>query len=178
MDGHSPPPPPLPPTDTDSDGVPNVTDNCIFVPNANQADTDGDGLGDACDAPPPVPVPAPASSNPQVRCTGSICRVSIRCSGALGTTCAITVNVFVSTRTLRTSGDLMGRAQRRSLFAAGVTNVPAGQVGDVTLTPRSSGKKLIRNSVRRKLRGVMEITNSLGTFSSSSVRIKLPPLQL
>ena len=38
-----------PPLDTDNDGVPDTTDNCPFVSNANQADLDHDGLGDACD---------------------------------------------------------------------------------------------------------------------------------
>jgi hypothetical protein len=35
--------------DTDSDGVPNTTDNCPTTPNPDQADGDGDGVGDACD---------------------------------------------------------------------------------------------------------------------------------
>jgi DNA/RNA endonuclease G (NUC1)/methionine-rich copper-binding protein CopC len=38
-----------PPLDTDNDGIPDATDNCPFVSNANQADLDNDGLGDACD---------------------------------------------------------------------------------------------------------------------------------
>ena len=38
-----------PPLDTDNDGIPDATDNCPFVSNANQADLDQDGLGDACD---------------------------------------------------------------------------------------------------------------------------------
>ncbi len=40
---------PPPPTDTDGDGVPDTSDNCPFVANANQADNDLDSLGDACD---------------------------------------------------------------------------------------------------------------------------------
>jgi hypothetical protein len=35
--------------DTDGDGVPDATDNCPFVSNADQTDTDNDGMGDACD---------------------------------------------------------------------------------------------------------------------------------
>ncbi|TAM23255.1 MAG: hypothetical protein EPN60_15485, partial [Nevskiaceae bacterium] len=44
-----------PPADGDQDGVPDSSDNCPSVANADQADSDGDGLGDACDsvAPPP-----------------------------------------------------------------------------------------------------------------------------
>ena len=36
--------------ESDSDGVPCDADNCVFVPNASQADTDLDGYGNACDA--------------------------------------------------------------------------------------------------------------------------------
>lgn len=45
----------LPPTDTDTDGVPDVLDNCPSVPNTDQADTDSDGVGDACDGCPTDP---------------------------------------------------------------------------------------------------------------------------
>jgi hypothetical protein len=36
-------------SDLDRDGVPDVTDNCVSVANADQADVDANGRGDACD---------------------------------------------------------------------------------------------------------------------------------
>jgi cysteine-rich repeat protein len=35
--------------DPDEDNLPDISDNCPFVPNPDQADTDGDGVGDACE---------------------------------------------------------------------------------------------------------------------------------
>jgi hypothetical protein len=37
------------PYDTDSDGVPDTSDNCLSVSNPSQTDLDGDVIGDACD---------------------------------------------------------------------------------------------------------------------------------
>jgi hypothetical protein len=36
-------------TDTDEDGICDPVDNCLTVPNPNQADSDGDGVGNVCD---------------------------------------------------------------------------------------------------------------------------------
>ena len=36
--------------DVDEDGLPNESDNCIFVANTDLRDTDADGIGNACDA--------------------------------------------------------------------------------------------------------------------------------
>lgn len=41
--------PVVPPGDMDGDGVDDARDNCIDVPNADQANLDGDPLGDVCD---------------------------------------------------------------------------------------------------------------------------------
>jgi hypothetical protein len=43
-------------TDSDGDGIPNASDNCAGIANANQADTDSDGLGNVCDPCPSIPV--------------------------------------------------------------------------------------------------------------------------
>ncbi len=40
---------PEPLADSESDGVPNVTDNCTLLANPTQLDTDGDGYGNLCD---------------------------------------------------------------------------------------------------------------------------------
>lgn len=47
-------------TDSDRDGVRDVCDNCMIVPNPDQSDSDEDGVGDACQ-----PVPRPAPDMPQ-----------------------------------------------------------------------------------------------------------------
>ena len=48
------------PADGDGDGVPDVTDNCAAVANADQADADKDGVGDLCE---PAPTGCGCSSS-------------------------------------------------------------------------------------------------------------------
>ena len=64
-----PPKPPPPPPDQDKDGVPDFRDNCVSIPNPDQADVDRDGIGSACEdpnsgeVPPPPPPPTPPQFN-------------------------------------------------------------------------------------------------------------------
>ena len=48
---------PAAPLDTDGDGAPDTSDNCVSMSNADQSDADGDGKGDVCDA-------CPVTANP------------------------------------------------------------------------------------------------------------------
>jgi hypothetical protein len=52
----------LPLPDRDGDGVPDEDDNCVAVPNADQADADGDCIGDVCDAVVDTTTSLPAST--------------------------------------------------------------------------------------------------------------------
>jgi hypothetical protein len=58
-------------TDTDNDGVPNNTDVCALVANADQLDTDGDHVGNACDNCPSVVNSDQTDSNGNGR--GDVC---------------------------------------------------------------------------------------------------------
>jgi hypothetical protein len=54
--------------DADGDGISNLRDNCVMVPNPDQKDSDGDGYGDPCTRwidkyPPVVKIVAPADGS-------------------------------------------------------------------------------------------------------------------
>jgi len=51
--------------DTDGDGIPDSSDNCVSVANPSQADSDADGYGDACD-------PCPATADPSGYCPATV----------------------------------------------------------------------------------------------------------
>jgi LruC domain-containing protein len=71
--------------DADQDGLPNTTDNCATIVNANQVDTDGDAVGDACEC---LAVTCTAQS--QCHNVGSCSSLTGACTNpvaANGTTC-------------------------------------------------------------------------------------------
>lgn len=104
---------------------------------------------------------------------GAACRIRIQCNGSTGTVCDISVRIFVAKkRRLALRND--PTKARRQLFASGATNFPAGQIANVKLGLRKAGKLTARTSKRSRIRGVMEITSSIGAVSSTPIRIRLP----
>jgi hypothetical protein len=121
------------------------------------------------------PEATPAEPNPQLRCTGSACRVLIKCDAVQGSVepCNIRVDVFVRASALRLEEGGATRTRRRIRFAAAVANVPAGGTANVRLSLTKRGRQIVRANEHRRLRGVMEIRNSVGPVQAVRVRIKL-----
>ncbi|MEC9352363.1 MAG: SdrD B-like domain-containing protein [Planctomycetota bacterium] len=57
--------------DMDGDGVLDAVDNCIRVPNPDQADSNGDGVGDACERVGPIYIRGDANADGQVNISDS-----------------------------------------------------------------------------------------------------------
>jgi len=118
----------------------------------------------------------PVTANPPVPCTGTQCRVALRCELTEGQ-CSTNVSVFVRTKVLKSPN---GTERRRKFakFCGGAANWPAGQDVVVKMKPSRKGKAFIKatkaSKKHRTIRGMMQITNSAGTFSSMvPVKIKL-----
>jgi hypothetical protein len=133
--------------------------------------------------PPPPPLPSlplppeatPAEPNPQLRCTGSACRVLIKCDAVQGSVepCQTSVIIFVRASALRLDDDSAAKVANRIRFAAGAANIPPGGTANVRLRLTKRGRRIVRANEHRRLRGVMEIRNSVGPVQSVRVRIRL-----
>lgn len=53
--------------DFDCDGVPDAYDNCVGIPNQDQADSDHNGIGDACEAATTVRAELPSKNRPKTK---------------------------------------------------------------------------------------------------------------
>ncbi len=101
------------PTDTDSDGVPDATDNCPDAANSDQSDGDQDGIGLACDADESKQGPEDPQIRPEIGEVVSVQELPAE-SERVGTTNAIVV--------------VHGWNSAPSLWAEGMANAIAGQI--------------------------------------------------
>lgn len=91
--------------DTDSDGIFDVTDNCVDDPNPTQTDLDADGIGDVCD-----PCVCPCANDPV-------------CDGAISDVLDLVAAVNVAFRNIPAEIDGNCPRERTDVDASGVTDV-------------------------------------------------------
>ena len=76
-------------------------------------------------------------------------------------------------RALRLGEDGAAKARPRIRFAGAVANIPPGGTTNLRLTLTRRGRQIARTPPRNRLRGVMEIRNSIGPVQTVRVTIRL-----
>ncbi|MGI8427388.1 MAG: choice-of-anchor Q domain-containing protein [Actinomycetota bacterium] len=146
-------------------------------------DGDGDTVAD-CDigAVERGQVPVQVSLNStRLDCRTAACRVPATCN-LTEAECTNEVEVTVRTRPRQNSEGTATKAARLIRFAAGVANIPPGGSGAVTLRLTKQGKRLVRATKKRRLKGVLgireiatavSVSNTPFTISRTDVTIRL-----
>ncbi len=101
------------------------------------------------------------------RCGSTRCTIQAACiiPPSPGAVCTNRARITVSGNALRASDDTSAKA-RRVRFAAGVANIPPGETRLLRLKLTSRGRSFVRSTTKRRIRGVMQITNAAGTTVS------------
>jgi hypothetical protein len=107
-----------------------------------------------------------------LECNGARCLASLTCNG-VGISCTAQVTLFAFVPRARLSDRPAARAQRRIRFAAVVVNVPPGEARNLRLRVTPRGRRIVRSTTRRILRGVLEIRNSVGGVQNIPIRIRI-----
>ncbi len=124
-------------------------------------------------------VPVQASLNSTgLDCT-TACRVPVTCN-LTEAQCTNEVEVTVRALPRRNSNGTAAQGAGRIQFAGGVANIPPGGTGTVSLKLTKQGKRLVRATKKRRLKGVLGIkeiaatvTNTPLTISRTDVTIRL-----
>lgn len=145
--------------DTDADGIPDETDNCPLVANADQANTygDNDGVGDACDdtdgdgvldAVDQCPLAAPANANQDKdgdgckdngNVTGSSLSLSSNCSSDCGKVSFTITNVGSGDMVNSSTWELHQGDESGPVVDSGTFKLTAGENLVLNLTVAASG---------------------------------------
>lgn len=140
--------------DQDGDGVPDSSDNCPTVGNANQADANGNGVGDACESAPSVvisPENATVALNASVTFTTTVSdadnalntlRYEWRVNGIIQSNTTSTFTYVAAAGatirvTVRDPGELSGFDEAKVVVITDAT--PPVVIPIVTGTPRTNG---------------------------------------
>jgi hypothetical protein len=120
------------------------------------------------------PVGNPLVDNP-LRCRGKNCTFQVTCNlpPSPGALCTNQINVTVTKKAVRSARGASVKAPGVP-FASGAANVAPGQPGNVRLKLTKRGRQFVRSGKKKKLRGIMEISNVAGTsFSAIPITIRI-----
>ena len=135
-------------------------------------DADGDTVTD-CDSGAVerglIPIQAEIT-NTTLDCNSTACRVSVRCN-LQETECTNPIDIAVRTRALRASDGTLVKASKLIRFAAGATNVPPGGTQQLRVKLTKPGKRLVRATKKRRLKGVLGIREITTTVSNTPITI-------
>ena len=135
-------------------------------------DGDGDTLAD-CDSGAvergQVPVQTSLNST-RLNCRTATCQVPVTCN-LTEAECTNEVELTVRARPRRNSDGTEAKAARLIRFAAGVANIPPGGTGTVSLKLTKQGKRLVRMTKKRRLKGVLGIREIAATVSNTPLTI-------
>lgn len=111
----------------------------------------------------------PAATRTDCKTAG--CRIPITCN--LSQNCTNRINLLVRARDVRPREETRAKAPRMIRIASAVANIPPGATKTVRLRLTTSGRNIVRNNKKRRLRGVIQIRNTPGAFDTTPVTIRL-----
>ncbi|MGH8581700.1 MAG: choice-of-anchor L domain-containing protein [Gammaproteobacteria bacterium] len=156
--------------------TPNVINHMkLAIADAQDSVLDSNALvkGGSITTLPPVEA---ALAKTQFRCKVTNCTPSITCNfaGPLGSSCKNRIRLLVRRNVLRSGAETQATTAR-TLFAAGLTNIPPGRTRNVRLKLTNRAKRFVKTTTQRTIRAVMEIRNVAGTavLRIPGVRIRL-----
>jgi hypothetical protein len=108
----------------------------------------------------------------RIDCKTVGCKVPITCN--LAQDCTNRVRLLVRARDVRPREAMRAKAPRLIPLASAVANIPPGATNLVKLKLTNSGRNIVKNNKKRRLQGVIQISNTPGTaFDTTPVRIRL-----
>jgi hypothetical protein len=176
--------------DSDGDGIPNIDDNCPFVPNPDQKDSVGDGVGDACRSTGPPLVTTPPMAI--LAATVSLRKVSVDKHG--------TITLLVNTnRTGRVSGNATatlpgakrtrhprrlrsakhqrghgGPVSRQIVYGSGSVNAPGAGTVKLLIRASAAGNRARQGRSRLLVAIVVTFQPASGAAVTSSTTVVVP----
>ena len=108
----------------------------------------------------------------RIDCKTVGCRIPITCN--LSQICTNRISVLLRARDVRPREETRAKTPRMIRFASAVANILPGATQSVRIKLTKRGRNIFKNNKKRRLKGVIQISNTTGTaFDTASVTIRL-----